>query len=236
MILFCLLLSLEIETQIDSLETLLDQHPDVLTVIELNKLYLKKNEFDKGINLLKKHETHFTSVVKPIILYALGEDYFFAGKIIVAREEYLKLVGRFPRSDIANDALERIYLIENARKDTVLLKRLAYSVCLYETEQFNRAEDSLKILLKTKIGDYAYYYLALLYHAQDELSLVLGVLNELNNSFPEHKIHNVFLFLADVHLELGNKKDAQNILEELIIKDPTSIYALRARKLLKEVF
>ena len=232
MILLCLIFS--IEAKIDSLKMLLDKQPEVSTVIQLNKCYLQKGEFSNGINLIKKYEERFESEGKPILIYCLGEDYFFAGKIILARDEYLKVVSRFPDSEIANNALERLYLIEYARKDTSLLKRLANSICLYETEQFDIAKDSLTVLLKTIIGDYAYYYLALLYYTEGKLPLALSALYELNNSFPEHKIRNATLLLVEINLRLNNKKDAQKILEDLIIKEPNSIYAARARRMLKE--
>ena len=235
MIIFFLLLINNIDVKIDSLKAALEQNPDIRTIIQLNKYYLQKGELYNGIKLLKDYEGHFTSE-KSIIIYKIGENYFFAGKIILARQEYLRLVGRFPNAEIANDALMRLFLIEQARKDTVLLKRMANSIYLFEIDQFDAAEDSIKSLLKTKIGDYAYFYLTVLYNKKDDLAQTLSALNELNNSFPDHTIFNAVLLLAEVNLKLGNKEDAQNILEDLIIKEPTSIYAVRAREILKENF
>jgi TolA-binding protein len=234
--LFCILFILGSDTTVDSLELLLDQNPTIETVVELNKRYLERDEFDNGIILVEKYETEFTQAEQPFLMYVLANNYFFAGRIVQAREEYLKLTSRFPRSEIANDALERIYLIEQARRDTVLLKKLAYSICLVETEQFQRGSDSLKVLLKTTIGAYAYYSLALLYYTQGELALALAALEELNNSFPEHTIDSAFLLLAEIQLQLHNKKEAQKILEDLIIKDPASAYAVRARQILQDCF
>jgi tetratricopeptide (TPR) repeat protein len=235
-ILFCLLFILRSDTTIDSLESILEQNPNSITVIELNKRYLQRDEFNNGIMLLEKYETEFAQAEQPLLMYVLANNYFFAGRIVPAREEYLKLISRFPRSEIANDALERIYLIEQARKDTVVLKKLAYSICLLESEQFESGIDSLKVLLKTTLGAYAYYYLALLYYKQGELAIALATLQELNNSFPEHTIDSVFLLLAEVHVKLGSKKEARKILENLIIKNPASIYALQARQMLKQFF
>jgi tetratricopeptide (TPR) repeat protein len=236
MILFCLLFILKSDTTIDSLESILEQNPNFETVIELNKRYLQRDEFDNGIMLVQKYETEFTQAEQPLLMYVLANNYFFAGRVVQAREEYINLTSRFPHSEIANDALERIYLIEQARKDTVLLKKLAYSICLLETEQFERGSDSLKVLLKTTLGAYAYYYLSLLYYVQNELALALATLQELNNSFPGHSIESAFLLLAELHVKLGAKKEAREILENLIIKDPASIYALRARHMLQELF
>jgi len=221
------------EATIDSLETLLDQNPQIQIVLELNKCYLRTGNYTSGIHLLLEYEKNFNPEEKSVIRFTIGDNYFFAGKMLEAREEYLKLVSRFPQSQVANDALERLYLIEFARKDTVLLKRLAHAIYLYEIKEFDSADDSLKHLLKTTIGPHAYYYLALLYKSNDDLPQALSALEELNENFPEHKIHKAILLIAQIHLHLDNRKEAQKILEDLIIKEPTSIYAARARQMLK---
>jgi tetratricopeptide (TPR) repeat protein len=233
MILFWLFFSLE--NKIDSLKTLLNQTPEINIVLEINKYYLVTNEYENGIRFLKNYEKDVALEEKPIILYHIGDDYLFAGKMIEARNMYLKLVGRFPRSTYANDALARLHLIEDTRRDTILLKRLVSSICLYETEQFNIAEDSIKNLLKTKIASYAYYYLALLYETTGELSLALSALVELNESCPEHRVYDAHLLHARINLKLDNEKDARQILEDIMIREPNSIYAVRAREMLKEI-
>jgi tetratricopeptide (TPR) repeat protein len=224
--------SIELTTKIDSLNKLLDEQPELPIILQLNKCYLQQNEFYKSINLLKKFETKFLPE-KPILMFNIGDTYLFAGDIPSAREQYLKLVSRYPRSDVANDALERLYLIEATRQDTLRLKKLAYAVCLFRTDQLDNAIDSLKGLLKTKVGAYAHYYSALIYKQKEDLPLALGALEELNNFFPGHKIHNAALLLADIHIQSDNKKAAQKILENLIVKNPNTIYAVRAREMLK---
>lgn len=233
MIVLYLFFSLKLETNIDSLQTSIRQNPQLPVVLELNRCYLRMGKYNEGINLLKDYERHFKSEKKSILIFNIGDDYLFAGMILPARNEYLKLVNRYPRSEIANDALERLYLIESTRQDTILLKKLARSICLFKSEQFDSAEDSLKDLLKTKIGAYAYYYLACLYKEKEDLPMALSALNELGNSYPDHKIHNAILLLAEIHLRSNNEKKAQDILEDLIIKKPNSIYAVRAREMLK---
>ncbi len=235
MILFFIFVNVELATKIDSLESLLNQHPSVSVVLLLNDLYLQKGEFDSSINLLKKYENFFTIVESPLLSYKIGESFFFAQKLIQSHEAYLKLIVRFPQDTIANDALARLYLIEEARADTTLLKKLAYSIYLYETGQLTMAQDSLKLLLPKKIGAYAYYYLAVIYNQLNEPALALSALNELNRTFPDRKLDNAFILMAELYLKLGNRKDGQNILESLIVKEPNSIFGVRARKMLKDM-
>ena len=169
-------------------------------------------------------------------MFTIGDDHLFAGNILLAREAYLKLVAIYPSSEHANDALERLHLIESVRKDTVFLKRLTHSMFLYHTDQLHTAEDSLKNLLETKLAAHAYYYLALVYRKKSELPLALSALKELNKSFPDHKIHNAILLLAEILIKCKSKKEAKEVLENLIVEKPTSVYAIRAREILEEHF
>jgi len=235
-LLFCICASLGLEAKIDSLEAILNKNIQLPIVLELNKYYLRMGKIDEGNALLQKYERYFPSEGRAAVHFTLGDNHLFGGEILAARDEYLKLVSLYPHSDIANDALERLYLIEATRKDTVLLKRLTNTLYLFYTEQLSAAEDSLKNLLKTKIGPYAYYYLALVYREKDNIPLVLSTLKELNTTFPDHTLHNASLFLAEVYLQTENKKEAQKILEEMMVKEPTSIYGARAREMLKENF
>ncbi len=236
MILLFIFVSLGLEAKIDSLEAILQKNAQLPTVLELNKYYLRTGKIDEGNALLQKYERYFPSDDRALIRFTLADNQLFRGKILEARDEYLKLVRRYPRSDVANDALERLYLIEATRQDTILLKRLGHALCLYYTNQLSTAQDSLKSLLKTKIGAYAYYYLALVYREDDDIPLALSTLTELNTSFPDHTLHNATLFLAEVYLQTENKKEARDILEDLIVKEPTSIYGVRAREMLRQHF
>jgi len=234
MILLLLLVNVEPQPAIDSLRALINARPQLNVILELNSLYRITGEFDSSIALLKNYEKKALTDEKPLLFYTLADNYFFVGKILNARDSYVQTVGRFSKSEIANNALEQLYLIEMGRKDTVLLKRLTRFICYFETSQLRMAEDSLKSVFNTKLGDYAYYYSALLYKEKNELSLALSALNELNIKFPDNKIHRATLLTAEIYLDLKNKKEAQKILEELIVKAPETIYAIRARKLLAE--
>ncbi len=224
------------DTKIDSLKNLLSEKLQLPTLVELHNCYLRAGKIKEGITLLKEYEDRFKSDKKPFFMFAIGDDHLFAGNILLAREEYLKLVAKYPSSEHANDALERLYLIESARKDTVFLKKLTYSMFFYYTDQMNSAEDSLKNLLETKIAAHAYYYLALVYMKKDKLPLALSALKELNKSFPNHKIHNARLLQAEILIESKSEQEAKEILEKLIVEKPTSIYAVRAREILKKYF
>ncbi len=229
MILFFLFLS--IEAHIDSLENAFAQDRQIETLVELSKCYMSTGEYRKSIDLFKKNERYFVKDIdKARLLYESATVFLFAGEIVKAHDTYLSLISSYAKFNIANDAAERLYLIEAARDDTVQLKRLLNVVRLFETGQFEAAADSAKGMLKTTVGAYAYYYLALTYNAMDNLPLALGTLVELNKEYPEHRIFEAILFQADMYASLDKKKEAREILEDVIVREPNSIYALKARQ------
>jgi Tfp pilus assembly protein PilF len=125
-----------------------------------------------------------------------------------------------------------LYLIEATRSDTVALKRLGRGLSFFQIQQYETAQDSLKQLLKTRAAPYAFYYLARIYEAQDDLPLATGTLQELNETFPEHAIHTANLYLAELYWRSENPERAREVLEEVVVSAPHSIYAVRAREML----
>lgn len=233
MILLFIFLSLELNTKIDSLNIVVKRNPQLLPVIELNRCYFLAGKDSLGIELLKKYSNRLGAYADALIALHLADDYLYTGDILKARNEYLKLVNHYSGSEFANDALEKLYMIEKARADKAKLKSLGYSIFLYQSDQTDAALDSLKPLIKTRLGDYALYYLALTYIKIDDLAQALSALENLNSLFPDHKIHNAILFQAEVYIGLDKKKEARAILEELIVRAPNSIYAVKARLLLE---
>ncbi|UCD18982.1 MAG: tetratricopeptide repeat protein [candidate division WOR-3 bacterium] len=234
MILFVVLSSLQIS--VDSLENTMAQDPQIETLVQLNKCYLAEGEYHKSMELLKKYERHFVKETeKALIAFETGNAYMFAGDIVRAHDLFIRVVSTYPRSGIANDAADRLYLIEAARDDTVQLKRLVNVMRLLETEQYPAAVDSARRLLKTVVAPYAYYYLALVYTVMDDVPQALGALTEMRKEHPVHGVYDAVLLEADIYMRLDRKKEAREILENLIVLRPNTIYALRARQRLSSM-
>ena len=224
-----------LSVDIESLKVMVSSHPRLTTILSLNNIYCATAAFDSAIALLTNYERNAPSEEKPQLSFSIAEDYLFAGRILDAREHYLQMVERHSRSEIANDALERLYLIEISRTDTIILKKLTQAVSYYQIAYYTAARESLKNLIITKLGDYALYYLAQVYDAQSEISLALSALDELNSKFPDHKIHKAALLAARLLMKLNNKKEARRILEALVMKLPESVYAVQARKMIEDL-
>ena len=236
MILLFFFFNLELSNKIDSLKTLVTHNPQLSIITELNMCYFMADQDSLGIELIRKYYDRLGTHDNTALRLHLADDYLYTGNILGARDEYLKLVSRYPGSVFANDALKKLYMIESARLDTTTFKSLGYSIFLYKSSQLDAAKDSLKNLVKTRLGDYALYFLALTFIKQENLGQALGALDNLTTSFPDHKIHNAILLQAGLYIDLNKEKEARAILEELIVREPTSIYAVKARALLESRF
>lgn len=217
---------------VDSLKAVLKKTPQLSIVLELQNEYLRTREFEKAIEHLRMYEGRFSSDQRTMINLVVGDTYLFSGDIVSARDEYLRTVIRYPRSEHANNALEMLYLIEMTRDDTVALKRLGNALCLFQTRQYEDAADSIKALLTTPAGPYAYYYLARVYEEQENIPLAIGVLEEMNSTYPDHTVHTADLFLAELYWRSDNTEQARDLLEEVVVNAPSTIYAVRAREML----
>ncbi len=219
----------------DSLEDLMRRQPSMVHAAELNRRFCSEGRFDEAVKMLSTFEERAPVGEKGVINFLIAEDHLFSGKIIDARQHYLMTAARFSGAAIANDALERLYLIEVCRKDTALMKRLVRALCFQATSRLALAGESLKILIPTALGDYALYFTALNFEAQDDIPLALSALQELAVKFPSHTIHTADLLAARLDVQLKYYKAAIAILESLIVKKPETIYAVQARAMLKRI-
>ncbi len=222
----------QFQSPVDSLKAIFSQKQDIDLLIQINNLYRLADKFDSANIFLKECERYIEKDRFPLLSFLIAENLFFAGEILNAREKYLGVVARFSNNEVANNALERLYLIEMARKDTVALKGLARAICLIETDQLDSAEKSLKDLINGAIHEYALYYLALCYYKKDELNLALAILKDLDKDFKNHKIYPSKFLLAETYIKLKLYKEARKVLEDLIVAEPNSAWAVRARQML----
>jgi len=233
-IILILLFTGQFQNKIDSLNIQIKNDPRFDLVLQLNGLFLQVGLVDSGIALLTKFEPVVKPEERPEITFHLAENYMYQGRFLLAREKYLETVSRYARSEIANDALEKLYLLETCRKDTVLLVRLVRCLALRSGEPA-LCRDSLKNLLTTAAADHAYYYLGQVEQELGDPVEALTAFSELDRIFPGHNFHHVPLMSAELCVKLGDKKKAREILEDLLVRDPASIYAGQAREMLKKI-
>lgn len=216
----------------DSLHAELDKEIRMSTIEALNQWYVQQGNYGGALALLRTYENDVSWNDQAVIHVLIGDNLLYAGSLLPAREEYITVVSRYTKSGAANDALERLYLLETARIDTLALKRLVHALSRIYAQQWAIAEDSLKILLETRVGIQAYYYLAMLYRNTGDIPLALGALDALMRKYSDDQNLNVPLLRAELYILSDRTEQARAILEDLIIQYPRSIHAVRARALL----
>ncbi len=226
----CLLTS---QDRIDSLRTLILVSPRTEFILELNRLYGQAGQPDSGTALLVRYGNIVPVDQRSQLAFQLAENYLYAGRLTDARETYLTTAALDPGSDMANDALERIYLLELGRRDTLELKRL---LKVLADEAYGKADSvppRLRPFLSGPLADIAYFRLGRIAARLGQYAEALAAFAELQRRFPEHTFHQVPLYEAEIHIALGDRAQARTILEDVIVRMPASIYACRAREMLK---
>lgn len=226
----CLLTS---QDRIDSLRTLILVSPRTEFILELNRLYGQAGQPDSGTALLARYGNIVPVDQRSQLAFQLAENYLYAGRLTDARETYLTTAALDPGSDMANDALERVYLLELGRRDTLELKRL---LKVLADEAYGKADSvppRLRPFLSGPLADIAYFRLGRIAARLGQYAEALAAFAELQRRFPEHTFHQVPLYEAEIHIALGDRAQARTILEDVIVRMPASIYACRAREMLK---
>lgn len=226
---------LQLLTPIDSLKHLVEKEFSFNHIIELNRSFIKSRLFDSANTYLSKYAERFDKEAQAHLNYLIGDNLFFKTELVSAREQYLRTAARFSNTRYANNALERLYLFESSRRDTLLLKRFARAIYLFEINDLRLAEDSLKNLIKTTIGDYVLYYLSLLYTQKNEYHQALSALEQLSKDFPASRIYQAKILTAEMNFKIGREKEAVRILEDLVIKYPNLPVGIRARETLSRL-
>ncbi len=222
-------------SEIDSLKSLIAHNSDFSLITELNNRYIRSGMFDSANVYLKKYEGRYAFEEQAQMNYLMAENFLFKGDLQSARDQYLRTVARFSNARYANEALDRLHLFESTRKDTVVLKRFIKAIYFYETGEINRAEDSLKVLVNSTVGDYALYSLALVYQLRKDHNQALSALEQLEKDFPANRIHEAKILIAEIYFELGRVKEARKILEGIIVKNPSAPISIKAREILRNL-
>jgi hypothetical protein len=65
--------------------------------------------------------------------------------------------------------------------------------------------------------------------------LTLGALEELNTEYPDHRIYEAIFVQASAYMILGELASAEEILQDLVVREPNTVYAFKARQRLEKL-
>ncbi len=172
-------------------------------------------------------------------LYSLAEIEYFNGQLDSAIAHFTDLT-QITDSDVSNDALEKITLIE-ANKN--LNKALAIYAKGEKAEKQNKLQQAIKLFSEVaelskpeNLYDLSMIKLSGLYYKLGEKDEAIKLLKELLKEKPESIKASYCLFnIAKINFEEKKYNDAMQDFIELLKKYPKSIYNEKARDYIRQI-
>ncbi len=229
---------------IKNIEKLKAEYPSQNIIYEalnmLGEIYLGKNEFDKALEAFKIVSRRSNSnTEKDFAIYNVANIQFYKGNTDSALVMYQK-ISQDTKSDVSNDALERIMMI-NENKELIKGLKLYGE---YELELLanntQKAAEKLKQIIKEYPDDNltmtAHIKLGELYYNNNDYEQAADYLSKLIEKFPDYVNKDYAYFLAGKsYLMLNNPDKAEKTLTKILVEYPRSVYMNEARKIIRKI-
>ncbi|HUU28587.1 MAG TPA: tetratricopeptide repeat protein [archaeon] len=175
-------------------------------------------------------------------LLLLGHTFFYAGQsdsAVAAYNAFAKLRLGEPE---ANDAIGRIYLIQNDKSpDARVNKQVGSALHKAECGELQQAAALFQNILR-EVADSSYmvqilYQMGRVYEGAEEFSLALGVYDEMLKKFPSHHLAPLAeLRMGVIFLQqVGDTETARKHLERVVYEYPVGVATPPARRLLRSL-
>jgi len=209
----------------------------VSAYIELGNIFIKEGELDKAdicFNKVKDLSRFATPEQKDKALYHSALTTYFRGDIENVKKMFAVLALN-PNTDIANDVLKKMYLINSNEEKVAALE-------IFAKAEFNEFRENYEIALelfkevseladKSSLGETALMNSAEIEFKLNNFISCRKFLNQLNNNYPDSKnIDYRISLIAESFYAENNMAEALKYYTELITKYPESIYLQEARK------
>lgn len=211
-------------------------YPEAYLLLE--DIYLKKNDFGKAVNILSAAAGYVTKDSLPVILYERANLDLFQGRISDATDGYNLLAGRYPRSLLANDGLERLLIIKKSGADTLAVKAYGRILFYSAIDSFYKCIDTTKQFVTRFPGlaQEGYRLLADSYMKIKEYEQALGVIREFEEKMPKAAaLAKILLLKASIFIQIREKDKARSTLEQVIMNFGSAPEVAMAREALKNL-
>ena len=226
---------------ITELEKLISEFPNsqyaVSAHLELGSIFIISEELEKAEkSYTKVKELHrFASAEqKDIAMYSAALIVYFKGDIEGATKAF-GVLALNPDTDIANDVLRKLFIINSNKEKVAALEKFAKAELKDFQNNYKEALSLLKevseLASKSMLGEVALIKAAEIELKAGNFQSSRDYLKELNNNYSESKqIDKRLMLLADSYYNEQNFGEALKFYTELITKYPDSIYLQDARK------
>ncbi len=206
----------------------------------LGKIHIQENNFKEARKTFITIVNEYTKYAPDEVYkakYLLAELLFFEAKFDSAQVMYADLVKNI-NSDVANDALERIYLLEENKNYIRDFTKFSKEQLLILQNKKNEAIEILEDLIKTSVSEdlsqRSLYEITRLTFEQSQFDSAIYYGNQLIENYEKSIFADkVILLLADSYVAINRKDEAINILKKLLVDYPNSVFLQEARNKIK---
>lgn len=230
----------DINNAVTQLQTLISNakftQPWANTFLLLNDIYISQNKINESESLLHDAVTQLKNRFPnefDLARFQLAEIDFYRGNIDTALAQYHDLVSN-ANSAVANDALDRINLIEQNKNLNKAIRNYAKAE-LYErqenyTDAIKENEEAYSSSMDEDLGERSLLNSADLYVKMNVPDSALSKIKELNDKYPDSIYGDLALFKAgSILMEQKRNEESMKYFMDLLVKYPKSIYLQATR-------
>lgn len=234
------------KTAIEELNNVTKQFPKQRITAEalnqLSRIYIIKDNQDSAEKILNNIIRNYNQIASDEVLYAkfsLAEMLFYKGEIDSAKVLYMELSDN-SNSDIANDAIERLILIEQNKELIRGLTLFANALYLEKKKAYNDAigklRETIELTQGTNLAERSYILTAEIFFRQSLYDSTLSITSEFFKENPKSIYFDQGLLLQAMCYEQKNSREkAIEIYQQLITEFPRSVYLQEARNRIKKL-
>jgi tetratricopeptide (TPR) repeat protein len=213
-----------------------------LAGIYLGKIEIINNNFSGAISILENTIRRFGPSFPAVMDEAklnVADLYFYRGEIDTAQKLYEECSTN-SKSNISNNALEMIILIENNKTQNLAIRQFASAMLMERQNNLDSAITLFTTVLKSgggsELEERAYIKLGNIYKEKSDFTKAIENYNLLKTKIPESIFADQALFsIGKVHLAANNKKEAENTFKELLSAYPRSLFLPEARQIIRKL-
>ena len=200
-------------------------------IIKLGDAFLTKNQIEEAKNsyLLVQHKD-----LRNIAQFKVCEIYFYQGNFSYALDNYDGLLSKLGVKDpLANDILERKFIIGAYSQDTLALAIFAEAELLFFQNKLSEAAEKMYSLYTAHLAlsPLAGRNCAKALIQLNKLGEAKQLLMSIKDTYPvDDHIDEVIFLLAQIEENLGNYNSALNFYKEILIKYPNSLIIQEVRE------
>ncbi|MCX6147453.1 MAG: tetratricopeptide repeat protein [Candidatus Kapabacteria bacterium] len=199
------------------------------------KIEESKNQFKSIINRMGNQFPDKNDLAK----YRLAEIDYFLGKIDTAKAQFLE-ISKNVNSNLANDAMNKIIVIQASRKDSIGINQFSKAEMLKFQRDYTNAINIFKEIKERKqdfeLNEFATFELIKTYYDMEKFDESILLIDELLNKYPDTNNGDIALFYkGNCQMKQLKKELAIETFTLFLNKYPVSIYLQEARNKIRKL-